>query len=216
MITIMKNILLAVLLGTATIAHAQDGGIFESEFNRYVTYSFSAHYALSMPFGDQKNYINRTSPANLVLQGEAMFPGQFSIGAKSGYQYTQQRLPRQVYTFGDQSISAVQTRTLTIVPALLTASYYFTPNNAALRPYVQIAGGGAYVDDTRYYGSLADGTNGFRGAFAPAVGVKYYGKKDRGLGGEIQAQYQQIGLKNSGFGNSQSLLISAGLTFRGF
>ncbi|MBC8155709.1 MAG: hypothetical protein H7Z72_22710 [Bacteroidetes bacterium] len=212
----MKKLMLAALLGVASVAHAQDGGLFESTFNRYVTYSFSAHYALSMPLGGQKNYIDRISPANLVLQGEAMFPGQFSIGAKSGYQYAQQRLPRQVYTIGDQSISAVQTRTLTIVPALLTASYYFTPNNAALRPYVQLAGGGAYVDDTRFYGSLADGTSGFRGAFAPAVGVKYYRKKERGLGGEIQAQYQQIGGQDSGFGNSQSLLISAGITFRGF
>lgn len=215
----MKKIILAVLLGTASLAHAQsrgDQGIFESEFNRYVTYSFSAHYALSMPLGGQRDYINRTSPANLVLQGEAMFPGQFSIGVKTGYQYTQQRFPRQVYQSDNQAVSAVQTRTLSIIPAMLTASFYFTPNNAALRPYVQIAGGGAYVDDTRYYGSLADGTNGFKGAFAPAIGVRYYGKKEKGLGGEIQAQYQQIGLSNSGFGNSQSLLISAGLTFRGF
>lgn len=212
----MKKLMLAVLLGAASVAHAQNGGIFESEFNRYVTYSFSAHYALSMPMGNQRDYINRTSPANLVLQGEAMFPGQFSLGFKSGYQYTQQQFPRQVYQVGDQSVSAVQTRTLSIVPTMLTASFYFTPNNAALRPYVQIAGGGAYVDDTRYYGTLADGTNGFKGAFAPAIGLKYYGKKEKGLGGEIQAQYQQIGLKDSGFGNSQSLLISAGITFRGF
>lgn len=212
----MKKLVLAVLLGTASVAHAQNGGIFESEFNRYVTYSFSAHYALSMPLGDQRNYISRPSPANLVLQGEAMFPGQFSLGFKTGYQYTQQQFSRQVYQVGDQAVSAVQTRTLSIIPTMLTASFYFTPNNAALRPYVQIAGGGAYVDDTRYYGTLADGTNGFKGAFAPAIGLRYYGKKEKGLGGEIQAQYQQIGLKDSGFGNSQSLLISAGLTFRGF
>lgn len=212
----MKKVIIAVLLGTATIAHAQNGGIFESEFNRYVTYSFSAHYGLSMPLGSQRDYINKTSPANLVLQGEAMFPGQFSIGVKSGYQYSQQRFPRQVYQVGDQSVSAVQTRTLSIIPAMLTASFYFTPNNAAFRPYVQIGGGWAYVDDTRYYGTLTDGTNGFKGAFAPAIGLRYYGKKEKGLGGEIQAQYQQIGLANSGFGNSQSLLISAGITFRGF
>lgn len=212
----MKKVIIAVLLGTATIAHAQNGGIFESEFNRYVTYSFSAHYGLSMPLGSQRDYINKTSPANLVLQGEAMFPGQFSIGVKSGYQYSQQRFPRQVYQVGDQSVSAVQTRTLSIIPAMLTASFYFTPNNAAFRPYVQIGGGWAYVDDTRYYGTLTDGTNGFKGAFAPAIGLRYYGKKEKGLGGEIQAQYQQIGLTNSGFGNSQSLLISAGITFRGF
>lgn len=212
----MKKLMTAALLGLSTLARAQDGGLFESEFNRYVTYGFSAHYAVSKPLGGQLNYINRTSPANLVLQGEALFPGQFAIGVKSGYQYTQQRQPRQVYALGDQSISAVQTRTLTIIPAMLTASYYFAPNNAALRPYVQLAGGGAFVDDTRFYGSLTDGTNGFKGAFAPAIGLKYYGKKERGLGAEIQAQYQQIGLTDSGFGNSQSLLLSAGLTFRGF
>lgn len=214
----MKKLIFIALLAATSAVQAQDRyqDTFPSPYSEYVTYSFSVHYGVSFPVGDQKNYIDRLSPANLVVQGEAMFPQQFSIGLKSGYQYAQQRLSRQVFQFDNQSVSAIQTRTLTIVPVLLTASYYFTPNDAALRPYVQIGGGGAFVDDTRYYGTLTDAHNGFRGAVAPAIGVRFYGKRERGLGGEIQAQYQYIGLKDSGFGNSQSLLISAGLTFRGF
>lgn len=216
----MKRITaLIVLLALTTAAQAQyrnePNDVFASTFDRYVTFSLAARYGVSMPLGGQKGYIDRVSPANLALEGEWLFPQRFSIGIKTGYQYNQQRLGRQVYDFGDQSISAVQTRTLSVIPAMVSASYYFAQNSAAIRPYVQVAGGGAYVDYTNYFGPLADQKNGFKGAIAPAVGLKFFGQRDQKLGAEIQAQYQNVFfnydlLKNS----SPSLMLSAGLVYR--
>ena len=127
--TMKRLTTLVALWAFATAAQAQyrnePNDVFASPFDRYVTFSLSARYGLALPMGGQKGYIDRISPTNLALDGEWLFPQRFSLGIKTGYQYNQQRLGRQVYNFGDQSISAVQTRTLTIIPAMVSASYYF-------------------------------------------------------------------------------------------
>ncbi|GAB3889957.1 porin family protein [Spirosoma agri] len=221
----MKSILsILALLTLTTVSWAQTNrdeyvNAFPSPYNEYVTFNISARYGVSMPFGGQKGYIDRTSPTNFALEGEWLFPQRFSLGLKTGYQYAKQRLGRQVigYTDGNtgQDVSAVQTRTLSIIPAMASLSYYFADNTAAIRPYVQFAGGGAFVDYTNYFGTLADQKSGFKGAIAPAIGLKYYGRREQGFGAEIQAQYQNVffnydQLKNS----SPSLMLSAGITYR--
>lgn len=187
-----------------------------SPYQEYVTFSVSAHYAVAAPLGGQRTYIDKVSPANFVLQGEWLFPKRFALGLKTGYQYNEKRLPRAAYQFeSGETVSAVQTRTLTTIPAMVTASYYFADNAAAIRPYVQLAGGGAFVDYTNFFGLLSDQESKFRGAVAPAIGLKYYGQREKGFGAEIQAQYQHVFFNYGELPNSSpSLLISAGITYR--
>lgn len=215
----MKRILiLFALLALTTVAKAQYKNEYSGEsstYDRYVTFNISARYGVSFPMGGQKGYIDKISPTNVALEGEWLFPQRFSLGLKTGYQYTQQRFGRQVYQFDNQSVSAVQTRTLTIIPVMASVSYYFAGNADALRPYVQLAGGGAYVDYTNFFGALADQQNGFKGAIAPAIGLKYYGKRERGLGAEIQAQYQNVFFNYDQLQKSApSLMLSAGIAYR--
>ncbi|MVM39168.1 hypothetical protein GO730_19150 [Spirosoma sp. HMF3257] len=215
----MKRIIAIIaLFGLTTSAWAQYKNEYNPEssiYDRYVTFNISARYGVSFPMGGQQGYIDKLSPTNLALDAEWLFPQRFSIGLKTGYQYANQRLPRQVYQNGDESISAVQTRTLSIIPVMASLSYYFADNAAAIRPYVQMAGGGAFVDYTNYFGPLADQKSGFKGAIAPAIGLKYYGRREQGFGAEIQAQYQNVFfnydlLKNS----APSLMLSAGIVYR--
>lgn len=228
----LTRLLTASLLLTATMAWSQtqpmpgnpnDGRgdernaynlIRESTYSRYVTFNGSIRYGIGMPMGTSRNYINTLSPVNVAATMEWQFPHHFSLGVQTGYQYSQQRLPRAVYTLGDETVSAVQTRTLTITPAMATASYYFADPAAAIRPYVQLAGGGAFVNYTNFYGTLSDGNKKFAGAVAPAIGLKVFGRREGGLGGEVQAQYQNIFYKYNEINNAQNLLLSAGLTFR--
>ena len=204
------------LFSLTTTAWAQYKNEYESSlYDRYVTFSISARYGVSFPMGGQQGYINKLSPTNLTLEGEWLFPQHFSVGLKTGYHSTNQRLPRQVYQYGDESISAVQTRTLSIIPAMASLSYYFADNAAAIRPYIQMAGGGAFIDYTNYFGPLADQNKGFKGAIAPAIGLKFYGQREQKFGAEIQAQYQNVFfnydlLKNS----APSLMLSAGIVYR--
>ena len=215
----MRNIIATVaLLCLTTAAWAQYQNVYDPDasiYDRYVTFNLSARYGVSLPMSGQKGYIDKLSPTNVAIDAEWLFPARFSLGIKTGYQYTHNRLPRAVYQYDDQSISAVQTRTLTIIPAMVSASYYFAGNADAIRPYVQLAGGGAYVDYTNYFGPLSDRKNGFKGAISPAIGLKYYGRREQGLGAEIQAQYQNVFfdydlLKNS----APSLMLSAGISYR--
>lgn len=222
----MKRILALIALTTlTTTAWAQRtnddymGILPESPYQRYVTFNISARYGIALPMGGQKGYIDRVSPTNFALDGEWLFPARFSIGLKTGYQYSQQRLGRQVYNFQDgnsiQDVSAVQTRTLSVIPAMASLSFYFADNAAAIRPYIQMAGGGAYVDYTNFYGTLADQKSGFKGAIAPAIGLKYYGRREQGFGAEIQAQYQNVFFNYDYLKNSApSLMLSAGLVYR--
>ena len=215
----MKRILtIIVLLILTTAAYAQYKNEYSGEsstYDRYVTFNISARYGLSFPMGGQKGYVDKISPKNFALEGEWLFPKRFSLGLKTGYQYTQQRFGRQVYQYDNQSISAVQTRTLTIIPAMASLSYYFAGNADALRPYVQVAGGGAYVDYTNYFGPLADQNTGFKGAIAPAIGLKYYGKREQGFGAEVQAQYQNVFFSYDQLQKSApSLMLSAGIAYR--
>lgn len=216
-----RFLLLALLAGAlpystkAQYVNEPYSNVLESTYNRYVTFNFSARYGVALPMGGQKTYINNISATNLALDGEWLFPKRFSIGLKSGYQYAQTRLPRQAIDYDDQTISAVQTRTLSVIPAMASLSYYFAENAAAIRPYVQLAGGGAFVNYINYFGTLADQSRVFRGAVAPAVGLKFYGQRENKFGAEIQAQYQNVFFDYGQLsGSAPSLMLSAGLIYR--
>ncbi len=216
-----RFLLLALLAGAlpystkAQYVNEPYSNVLESTYNRYVTFNFSARYGVALPMGGQKTYIDKVSATNLALDGEWLFPQRFSIGLKSGYQYSQMRLPRQAVDYDDQTISAVQTRTLTVIPAMASLSYYFAENAGAIRPYVQLAGGGAFVNYINYFGTLADQSRVFRGAVAPAVGLKFYGQRENKFGAEIQAQYQNVFFNYGQLpGNAPSLMLSAGLIYR--
>ncbi|GAB3314299.1 hypothetical protein GCM10027299_02280 [Larkinella ripae] len=184
-------------------------------YTDYVSGRVTVFYGAALPIGSQSNYIDKTGSRNFAVAIEAMFPGRFSVGGRIGQQYFSQRLPRQVYSFDDGSdISAVQTRTLTIVPLMAIGSVYLNDIQATFRPYLQIGAGGAYVDYTKYYGTLSDQKTGIRGALAPAIGAKFQFGKGNNFGGEVQAQYQNVFFKYNELNNSTNLLLSAGLSYR--
>ncbi|WP_234735586.1 hypothetical protein [Tellurirhabdus bombi] len=215
------GLIVGLLVSTTSAVWAQNEQTYEEQYektsssmyDRYVTGSATVFYGVGIPLSGQKAYIDRNVNQNFALGLEAVFPGHFSVGGRVGYQYVSQRYPRQVYRLSDGNVSAVQTRTLTLVPVLATASAYLTSVNSAIRPYIQAGAGGAFVDYTNYWGTLSDGKQSFRPAVAPAAGVKFLLGKS-GLGAEVQAQYQHIFFKYNELSKSNSLLLSAGLSYR--
>ncbi|MGA0559982.1 hypothetical protein ACO2Q8_25190 [Larkinella sp. VNQ87] len=193
----------------------QDDNFQSSLFRQFVSGRATVFYGASLPMGSQKNYIDKVGSRNVAVAFEAMFPGRFSVGGRIGHQYVSEQLPRQVFSFPDGTdISAVQTRTLTLVPVLAIGSVYLNDINSTVRPYLQMGAGGAYVDYTSYYGTLADQKTGIRGALAPAVGAKFQFGRNNNFGGEIQAQYQHVFFNYNELENSTNLLLSFGLSYR--
>ncbi|GAB3928767.1 hypothetical protein [Larkinella terrae] len=186
-----------------------------SLYERFVSGRATVFYGVGLPMGSQQNFIDKTGNRNFGLAVEAMFPGRFSVGARIGQQYVSERLPRQVYTFDDGSeISAVQTRSLNVVPLLAIGSVYLNNIQSVFRPYLQLGAGGAYVDYAKYYGTLVDQKTGIRAVLAPAVGAKFQFGRNSNLGGEVQAQYQNVFFKYNELKNSSNLLFSVGLSYR--
>lgn len=184
-------------------------------YDRFVSGRVTVFYGAALPMGSQQNYIDKTGSRNFAVAFEAMFPGRFSVGGRIGQNYFSQRLPRQVYSFDDGSdVSAVQTRTLTLVPLLAIGSVYLNDIHSTFRPYLQIGAGGAYVDYTKYYGTLSDQKTGIRAAVAPAIGAKFQFGKGSNFGGEVQVQYQNVFFKYNELTNSSNLLLSFGLSYR--
>ncbi|MFC5412639.1 hypothetical protein ACFPMF_25160 [Larkinella bovis] len=199
----------------AQISPDEEKSYQSSLYRQFVSGRATVFYGAALPMGSQQNYIDKAGSRSFALAFEAMFPGRFSVGGRIGQQYFSQRLPRQVFSFPDGSdISAVQTRTLTLVPLLAIGSVYLNDVNSTFRPYLQLGAGGAYVDYTQYYGTLADQKTGIRAALAPAVGAKFQFGKGNNLGGEIQAQYQNVFFKYNELNNSTNLLLSVGLSYR--
>jgi len=214
----MKRTVLMMLLCLITMtAQAQGGGGYRpaSMYEEYVSGNATLFYGAFLPSGSQNDFIRNQTGQAFGLGLEAVFPKTFSVGLRTGYQYRSERLPRQIYQLESGAISAVQTRTLSVVPVLATGSVYFTGVNAPIRPYIQAGAGGAVVNYSKYWGTLVDREQAIRLAIAPAAGVRFrFGGPEGRLGAELQAQYQQVFFNYNELSDIKNLLVSAGLSFR--
>src|SRR5215210_4683104 len=83
-------------------------------------------YNVSAPVGSFKNdYISKTSFRGATGEISYTFNPKFSLGLQSGYQNYYQKFGRQLYKLdGNQTVSAVLTNSMDIIPILLRGSFY--------------------------------------------------------------------------------------------
>src|SRR3954454_20077689 len=97
-------------------------------------------YNVSVPVGSFKNdYIGKTSFRGGIGEISYAFNPKFSLGLQSGYQNYYQKYGRQVYKLdGNQTVSAVLTNSMDIVPLVLRGTFYPLGANATsiVQPYV--------------------------------------------------------------------------------
>src|SRR6476469_9908741 len=81
-------------------------------------------YNISVPVGSFKNdYIGKTSFRGGVGEISYLFNPKFSLGLQSGYQNYYQKYDRQLYKLdGNQTVSAVLSNSMDIVPVLFRAT----------------------------------------------------------------------------------------------
>ncbi|MCY7352313.1 MAG: hypothetical protein LH606_16885 [Cytophagaceae bacterium] len=185
-----------------------------SPFDRYTTYQVTARYSAALPLGDFKNYIDRASVRGATVTGEWVFPNRFSAGAQVGYQYFEQRLPRQIYQISGSDVSAVQTRTFTTTPVMIIGKYHLANSSAALRPYVQVGAGGSLNNYTNYFGSLSDTKNGFAFAGNVAVGTRFMFGRQGNFGADVQVSYNYGSFNYDYMKNYSTVNASVGLVYR--
>ncbi|MEZ4904344.1 MAG: hypothetical protein R2822_22645 [Spirosomataceae bacterium] len=188
-----------------------------SPYERYTTYRVSVTGGLGLPMGTFKDFMAKNTLHNYQISVDFVFPqNNFSAGFNVGSQYFQHRLPRQVYRFDGQDVSAVQTRALSVLPVVVTGSYHFTKVTAPIRPFVQAGIGGAFAELANYYGTIATGDNGFKLVAQASAGVRVLFSSKGNLGIEAAATYQHIpfDVASEGIKDVSSLNARVGLFYR--
>jgi hypothetical protein len=196
----MKQIISAtIFLVFGLAASAQDRPqlyTLPSPFERYTHYLATLRLTGSVPMGSfADGYIDKTSMENYSISVEWVMRGAVSVGGELGYSYFHKRLPRDIYENDDETISAVQTRTLKQYPVQFFANYHFLPKNSTIQPYVQASGGVSILDYTVYYGIFSDPVQKVSPTWGVGVGSKFLFKKDGSFGADLRVKYAGTSFK---------------------
>jgi hypothetical protein len=216
----MKKVIeLVLLLALPIMSYAQDVPklyTLPSPFERYSHYLATVRVSGAVPIGSfSDSYIDKTSFENYSISMEWVNRSSLSVGGEVGYSYFKKRLPRGLYESGDETISAVQTRTLSQYPIHFFANYHFLGKNSPIQPYVQASAGISILDYTVYYGILSDQKQKVSPSYGVGVGSKFLFKKDGSFGIDVRAKYAGTSFKYDYITNGVGALqASAGIFYR--
>jgi hypothetical protein len=187
-----------------------------SPFDRYSHYNVTLRAGAAIPMGQfSSDYIDKASLDNYSIGLEWVLQSPISVGAEVGYSFFTQKLPRAIYEINGQDVSAVQTRTISLIPIQGTVNYNLGTPNVPVRPYVQVSLGAAMADYSLYYGSLATQEQSVKFSYGGAVGTKILFKKDGSLGADLRIKYNNTPLKFDYIQNGVSQLnATVGIYYR--
>lgn len=190
----MKKIaVIALFLAGFVPGFAQDAPklyTLPSPFERYTHYLATARFMGAAPLGSfSSNYIDKASFQNYSISIEWVLRNAFSVGGEIGSTYFEKRIPRALYQSGDETISAVQTRTLSQYPVEVFGNYHLLPKTSKIQPYIQVSGGISILDYTVFYGSLASQNQKVAPKYGIGAGSKFLFKKDGSFGIDVRVKY---------------------------
>ena len=217
----MKKLFFAFfLLAAFSTSHAQEAPklyTLPSPFERYTHYLATLRFTGAAPLGSfSDSYIDKPSFRNYSISLEwVLRDSPLSIGGEIGSSYFQKKLPRAIYESGDETVSAVQTRTLTQYPVQLFVNYHFLPKSSSVQPYAQISGGIGIMDYTLYYGSLSEQKQKLAPAYGVGLGSKFLFRKDGAFGADVRVKYEGTTFKYDYIEKgTSSVNASVGLFYR--
>lgn len=195
----MKKIHIVLLLvGMSLAAQAQTNNelySIPSPYERYSHYTATLRGGAGIPVGPFANdYIDKVTLENYALSVDWVFQKPFSVGLEAGHSFFSKKLPRAIYNIDNQDISAVQTRTIGLMPIQGVLSLYLGTPASIVRPYVQLAAGGSLLDYSLYYGNLANQQQSLKFTYGAAVGSRFLFKKDGSVGADLRVKYNQTAL----------------------
>jgi len=197
-----KVIIIALFVLGALQSYAQEPApklyTLPSPFERYTHYLATARLMGAAPLGSfADNYIDKASFQNYSISLEWVFRNSpISIGGELGSRYFEKRIPRALYENPDETISAVQTRTISQIPIEVFGNYHFLPKTSTVQPYVQVSGGVSILDYTLYYGNLASQDQKVRPKYGIGLGSKFLFKRDGAFGLDVRVKYDGVSYKH--------------------
>ncbi|GEO10327.1 outer membrane beta-barrel protein [Segetibacter aerophilus] len=175
-------------------------------------------YNVGTPLGSFKNdFISKTSYRGGYGEISYAFNPKFSLGLHSGFQSYYQKYDRQVYKLqGNETVSAVVSNTMEIVPVMLRGT--FSPLGASatakVQPYVSAAAGVSLINYGQYLGEFG-GTEASGPFSAQAgAGIKIpFGNQYNQTAFKIGATYNFTNYKRNDISNLNTVGFNAGVVF---
>lgn len=152
--------------------------------------SIDANWSIAQPLGSLKDYSNNTSLRGWGAGVQYMLNGQLAVGLRTGYQDFYERSPRAVYSDPKQGdVSAVQTRTLQVIPIQATVSYTFLKQDQPVLPYAMVGVGTAHMRYEKYWGEFVEADKSWQFLVSPEIGINIPFGKASPLMFNVNARY---------------------------
>lgn len=176
-------------------------------------------YNAAMPTGSLKDqFVSDNSYRGFVGELSYTLNPKVSLGLQSGFQNFYQKYDRAVYKMDEtQSISAVKTNNIDIIPLLFKGTYAIGGDQSpAIVPYVSAGAGINLVNYSQYYGEFSNGEQSSVSFAAQAgAGISIPFKKDTPENAfRLGATYNYGSYNDFGLSNVNSIGINAGLVFK--
>lgn len=174
-------------------------------------------YNISAPVGSFKNdYIGKTSFRGGLGEISYSVNPKISVGLQSGYQNYYQKYDRLVYKLGNQTVSAVLSNSMDIIPVLLRGTFYPMGNNATaiVQPYVSAGAGINLINYGQYLGEFGGTEASTAFAVQAGAGIKIpFGNKLNQNGIKIGATYNYSNYNSNDVAKLNNIGINAGVVF---
>lgn len=135
------------------------------------------NYQISVPFGDIKDFTDKTSFRGMDLEYHQFLGQRFSIGGAIGWNVYYQNKDNVTGDFkfsgSDNlySITGDQFRYINTVPIMAIGRYYFDDDNSAVRPYVGLGLGTSWTEKRLEVGQFSSTISRWQFAMAPEIGI---------------------------------------------
>lgn len=183
------------------------------------------NYQISVPFGDVKDFTDKTSFRGMDLGYHYFLGERFSLGASIGWNVYYQDLKHHTNDFkfrgSDESytITGNQYRYINTVPILAIGRYYLSNSSASVQPYIGLGLGTSWTEKRLEVGQYASNISRWQFAMSPEIGMyvpltdqlalnvgakyNYATKAAHGKVPEIQSLSFSVGLILMGGGNAE-------------
>lgn len=175
-------------------------------------------YNVSKPLGSFKDdFISDASLRGLTGELSYIISPKFSMGLNLGYQNYYQKYPREVYKLDDnQTISAVVSNTMDIMPFQIRGTYYpiGESETAVVQPYVSAGAGLSIVNYGQYLGEFGGNESAAPFGAQLGLGVRIpFGKGINQTGLKLGTNYNYTAYNKNDISKLNTIGFHAGVVF---
>ena len=131
---------------------------------------FGIGWEINIP--SNNNYVKKTSYAGGRMEYRHFFNKKFSDGVALNWATYEQFLPRQTFTifYCNKAVTSDFVAQIYQLPITATAHYYFIETDL-FKPYIGLAVGGQYLEQSLYYNVYVSDDNGWGFVARPELGT---------------------------------------------